>query len=493
MLLTKTEPATHGQRIFCLSFIIKEKRKALKRIKTDIFGKNMKNIEKYKKMIQWGSTVVNVSLLTAAFAAVWYIFYSNEIVLPFYRKGNWMVIGIYAVITLIFNKVYGSYNVGYLRKTEAFYSQIISAFVVNIIEYCQISVIGRTFMGFIPIAFLTLIDIIILLLWTFIYGKIYSYLYPPRKMIIVYGSKKAGSLVLKMCQRTDKYIISASVNADEPLDIIEKKISGYNGVIICDVHDKLRNDILKYCFDRSIRVYLSPKISDILIRGAQEINLFDSPLLLFRNDGLAFESRLLKRAFDITFSLILLPVLLPFMGIVAIVVKLYDGGPVIYKQERLTINGKRFNVLKFRSMIADAEKDGVARLSTDSDDRITPVGAFLRKCRLDELPQFFNILKGDMSFVGPRPERPEIAEQYEVEMEEFSFRLTVKAGLTGYAQIMGKYDTTPYDKLKMDLMYIEKFTVMNDIKILFMTLKIMIFPGKTNEGENILNINNPEK
>ncbi len=445
----------------------------------------MKKRERYKRTLHWLSAIINTSLLTAAFAVVWYLCYSKQIVLPFYRKGNWMVIGIYAFITIIFNKVYGGYRVGYLRKTEAFYSQIISAVVVNAIEYCQISVIGRDFMKFMPIVFLTLIDITIIMVWVLIYGTIYSRLYPPRHLIIVYGSQNAGSLVMKMCQRSDKYIIAASVKADESFDVITEKIQKYDGVIIYDVHDKLRNDILKFCFDRSIRVYLAPKISDIIIRGAGEINLFDSPLLLCRNDGLPFEARIAKRIFDIFFSLLFLPVLAPVMLLVAIAVKVYDGGPVIYKQERLTINGKKFNVLKFRSMIVDAEKDGVARLAADSDNRITPVGAFLRKCRLDELPQIFNILKGDMSFVGPRPERPELAEEFEKDMQEFSFRLTVKAGLTGYAQIMGKYDTTPYDKLKMDLMYIEKFNIMNDLKILLMTLKTMIFPGKTNEAENI--------
>ena len=291
-----------------------------------------------------------------------------------------------------------------------------------------------------------------------------------------------------MSQRGDKYIIAESIKADEDIEIIKEKILGYGGVILYDVHDRMRNDILKFCFDRSLRVYLAPKISDIIIRGAQEINLFDSPLLLCRNGGLSIEDRAIKRGFDFVFAVLLLPFLLPFMLCVAVAIKLDDGGPVIYKQERLTTHGKRFYVLKFRSMKVDAEKDGIARLATDSDSRITRVGAFIRKCRLDELPQIFNIIKGDMSFVGPRPERPEIAAEYEKTMEEFSFRLMVKAGLTGYAQIMGKYDTTPYDKLKMDLMYIEKYSIINDFKIILMTIKTMIFPGDTNETENIINL-----
>lgn len=446
----------------------------------------MKKFEQYKRTLNWLSAVINTSLLGLAFAVVWYLCYSQQIVLPFYRKGNWMVIGIYIVITVIFNKVYGSYKVGYLRKSEAFYSQLISVFVINVITYCQISVIGRDFMHFMPMIFLTVIDIIIVLVWTLVYAFVYAKLFPPRKMIIVYGSRNAGSLVVKMSQRADKYIISESVKADEDIDVIKEKILGYGGVILYDVPDRVRNDILKFCFDRQLRVYMAPKISDIIVRGAQEINLFDSPLLLCRNDGLSIETRAAKRIFDFGFAVFLLPFLLVPMVVVALAIKIEDGGPVIYRQERLTTHGKRFNVLKFRSMTVDAEKDGKAVLARDGDSRITKVGAFIRKCRLDELPQIFNIIKGDMSFVGPRPERPAIAAEYEKDMAEFSFRLTVKAGLTGYAQIMGKYDTTPYDKLRMDLMYIEKYSLLLDFKIILMTIKTMIFPGKTNESENII-------
>ena len=169
----------------------------------------------------------------------------------------------------------------------------------------------------------------------------------------------------------------------------------------------------------------------------------------------------------------------PVMLAVAFAIK-RDGGPAFYRQCRLTKDGKRFDVLKFRSMRVDAEKDGVARLSTgDADPRITPVGHFIRKCRIDELPQLINILKGDMTIVGPRPERPEIAAQYEKELPEFSLRLQAKAGLTGYAQVYGKYNTTPYDKLQMDLMYIAHPSFWEDLRIIFATIKILFLPEST--------------
>ena len=169
------------------------------------------------------------------------------------------------------------------------------------------------------------------------------------------------------------------------------------------------------------------------------------------------------------------------MIIVALLIKLYDGGPALFKQKRLTIDGKVFEVYKFRSMIVDAEKDGVARLASKNDNRITPIGKFIRAVRLDELPQLLNILKGDMSIVGPRPERPEIAEEYMKDMPEFAYRLKVKAGLTGYAQILGKYNTTPRDKLLLDMMYIEKYSLFLDIKLMLMTIKIL-FMSESTEG-----------
>ena len=196
-----------------------------------------------------------------------------------------------------------------------------------------------------------------------------------------------------------------------------------------------------------------------------------SPLYLF-----------LKRGFDILASGLATIVLSPVFIATAIAIKANDGGPVFYKQRRLTKDGALFDVLKFRSMRVDAEKDGVARLSTgDKDDRITPVGRFIRKVRIDELPQLLNILKGDMTICGPRPERPEIAAQYEKELPEFRLRLQAKAGLTGYAQVYGKYNTTPYDKLVMDLMYISHPSFWQDLQIMFATVKIL-FMKESTEG-----------
>ncbi len=417
---------------------------------------------------------------------MWYEYYSETIVLPFYRRGNWVLIGIYCILTALFFKAYGGFKLGYLKKTDMLYSQIISMVCINIIAYFMISLIGRDFMAFLPILYLTFTDFGIIAIWTVLSGKLYFLIYPPRKLILIYGSRKAGSLVMKMSRRVDKYMICESVSSSEPDDKIRELILKYEGVIICDIPEVQRNEYLKFCFEKSVRVYIVPEISDIIVRGSEDIRLFDTPLLLCRNYGLTAEQQMLKRLFDVVFSLFAIVILSPIMIASAFAVKLCDGGNVFYKQKRLTRDGKEFYVYKFRSMIADAEKNGI-KLASENDDRITPVGKILRKFRIDEFPQLFNILMGDMSVVGPRPERPELTALYRQDMPEFVFRLKVKAGLTGYAQVTGVYDTSPADKLKMDLMYIENYSFRMDLQIILMTIKTMFFPAKNNSDiQNVL-------
>lgn len=441
--------------------------------------------DKFKRLISFVLAFFLVIILTAGFGIVWYTYYSDTIVLPYYRRGNWVLIGIYCMLVWIFFKAYGGFKLGYLKKTDMLYSQLISIACVDFISYFLISLIGRHFLAVSPMLILTFADFGFISLWTLLTDRIYFLLYPPRKLIILYGSRQAASLVLKMSQRVDKYMICESISINEESEKIRELILRYEGVIICDIPAELRNDYVKFCYENSIRAYIAPKISDIIIRGADDIRLFDTPLLLSRNYGLDFEQRLLKRIFDIVFSLVVIILLSPVMLISAIAVKLYDGGPVLYKQKRLTIDGKEFYIYKFRSMITDAEKKGGFQLAADDDPRITPVGKILRKIRMDELPQLFNILKGEMSVVGPRPERPEFTELYKKEMPEFEFRLKVKAGLTGYAQVTGAYDTSPYDKLKMDMMYIENYSFRLDLQIILMTIKTMLFPPKSNAQENM--------
>jgi exopolysaccharide biosynthesis polyprenyl glycosylphosphotransferase len=298
-------------------------------------------------------------------------------------------------------------------------------------------------------------------------------------MVMVYGTEDALTLKFKMDTRMDKYRVNKLIPAEAGLKTICKTIVDYDAVIIVDVRAELRNDILKFCYQNGIRTYLSPKITDIIMRGATKITLFDTPLMLIRSKGLTLSQRTFKRLFDILLSLLAMVVAAPIMLITALAIKIEDGGPVFYKQKRVTINGKVFEILKFRSMIVDAEKDGNIRPAVDRDPRITRVGNVIRAIRVDELPQILNILKGDMSIVGPRPERVENVQEYTKDFPEFAFRLKVKGGLTGYAQIYGKYNTSAYDKLRLDMEYIENYSLMLDIKLVLTTLRILMSKEST--------------
>ena len=435
--------------------------------------------EQFKRLILFLLSLILVASLVAVFSYVWYEFYSLDIVQPFFRKGNWMVIAIYTLLFWVFGQIYGAFKIGFLKRGNVFYSQTLTILFVNAVTYFQISLIGRNFMPITPMMYMTLVDLGLSLVWVILSGNIYQKLYPPRQMLMIYGSDMAQSLNQKISSRQEKYHVCEMISVDTGRDKLKEKMEEYESVVLCDIKSEMRNELLKFCFSHSIRVYVTPKISDIILRGADDINLFDIPLVLCRNNGLTFEQRFFKRLSDIVLSFLAFIVASPFMLITALCIKLYDGGPVLYKQKRLTEGGRIFEVYKFRSMKVDAEKESGAVLAGKEDNRITPVGRIIRMIRFDELPQIINILKGDMSIVGPRPERPELAAEYEKTMPEFSFRLKVKAGLTGYAQIVGRYNTRPYDKLKFDLMYISRYSLLLDLKLILMTVKILFMKDST--------------
>ena len=327
---------------------------------------------------------------------------------------------------------------------------------------------------------MTIVGFIISAIGTFAADRVYRISFPPRKLLLIHGDRGADEIQQKFESRPDKFNIVKCLHLNENIMEIEEELQEkYDGVIIWDIPTFQRNYLVKYCYTHSIRIYTMPKISDVILRGSDQMNLFDTPILLTREYALTIEQRVIKRLIDIVCSFLLLIITLPFSLLTAIAIKLYDGGPILYKQVRCTQYLKEFRILKFRSMRVDAEKDGVARLAAKNDSRITPIGKFIRKVRLDEIPQLINILRGDMTFIGPRPERPEIIVQYMQDMPEFAFRTKVKAGLAGYAQVFGKYNTTPYDKLKLDLYYIQNYSTWLDIKLMLLTLKILFKPEST--------------
>ncbi len=441
----------------------------------------MKNYEQYKRPIRFFTAAAILAAEIGVYWVAWNGYFSQAAGTPFFRKGDWLMAAVYGLMLLFFSRMYGGLKVGYLERGNVLYSQMLSVALVNAFTYLQIALLAKRFLNPIPFLVMLAAQAVAACLWAFLANRLFEKLFPPRQMLLVYGNRPSLALMDKMNCRKDRYRIQKMVHVDAGLEAIRQMARGYEAVVICDVPSAIRNQILKHCYSENKRVYMTPKISDILVRSAEDINLFDTPLIMARNGQMSIEQALFKRSMDIAFAGAACLVSLPLILATAVAVKLQDGGPVLYKQKRLTIHGQEFYVYKFRSMRVDAEKDGVARLASNGDSRVTPVGSFIRKVRLDELPQLFNILKGDMSIVGPRPERPEIARQYESEMPEFRYRLRVKAGLTGYAQIFGKYNTTPYDKLKLDLHYIQNYSLMLDLKLMVQTVKIL-FMRESTEG-----------
>lgn len=442
----------------------------------------MRAKEQTKRLIMFWTKVLIVLIQTGMFAWVWYIKLKDLAEIQYWRRGNWAVIALYFVMVVVFSKSFGGYKVGYLRNWDVIYTQIFAVLVTNGMAYIQLCLIGnwKFSENLSPILVLTGIDIALVVIWVVFMRWIYTNLFPPHQMLLIHGDISPDAIMHKLETREDRFHIKETVHIQSGIEAVLDKIDEHEVVLIGDIPAHERNIFLKYCFARNIRCYSIPKISDIMITSAANIELFDSPLLLFRNKGLTAGQSFAKRVMDIVISLVGIVLSSPFMLLIAAAIKLYDRGPVIYKQERLTLGGEPFSIWKFRSMVVDSEKNG-ARLAAKHDDRITPVGRVIRRLHFDELPQLFNVLKGEMSFVGPRPEREEIYEEYEKYIPQFRYRLKMKAGLTGYAQVYGNYQTVPYDKLKLDLTYIEKYNIFLDIKLIFMTVKIL-FQKEKSEG-----------
>lgn len=450
----------------------------------------MKRFESMKRIIVLWLSFIGLLMQTAVYAYIWLKYYYPIVNnfnrgLKFHQNGHLLIIGIYLILLFFFTNTYGGMKIGYLKPMDVFLSQLFSLLIVNVITYFQVSLMNNWLVPVNYFAAATLIQLLMAGAWTYFCNTVYRKVFPPRKMLLIHGDRDIDDILRKFSSRKDKYRIVKCIDIKEGLMKLEDEIGkGYGAVVLWDIPTEERNRLLKYCYSRSIRVYMMPKIPDVLIKGSDQLHLFDTPIFLTREYALTVEQRAAKRLIDLVCALILLVTASPFMLVTAVLIKCYDKGPVLYKQVRCTQDGRPFKIMKFRSMRVDAEKDGVARLAAKNDSRITPIGRFIRAVRIDELPQLFNILKGDMSFIGPRPERPEIIEQYVEEMPEFVFRMKVKAGLAGYAQVYGKYNTTPYDKLKLDLSYIENYSVWLDLKLMLLTLKILIKPESTEGVDN---------
>lgn len=438
----------------------------------------MKNFEQYKRIVRFTSIITLVVCEMAIYWTVWLRHYNIEMEIPYNRTGNWMIVAVYCLILLIFSKMYGGLKIGYLKTFNIIYSQFLTTISANALIYLQITLLIKHFTSIVPLVYMTVLQLLVIVPWGIIFTRLYRFLYPARQALLVYGERTVDGFVGKANTRNDRFIITKKIDYREGVDVVVNCAKQSEAVILCDLPSEIRNTILKFCYSQSIRVYVTPKLSDIIIRSAEDSHLIDSPLLLSRNNGFTFEQRFFKRAVDIVLTLALLFVFSPIMIVTALAIKLYDRGPVLFLQERYTKGEQKFMIYKFRSMKINS--DSIKYVPTMEDDpRVTPVGKVIRQLRIDEMPQFFNILKGEMSLIGPRAESVKLTDAYVRDIPEFKYRLKVKSGLTGYAQVHGKYNTTPYDKLKLDLMYIQNYSWLMDMEIIFLTVKILFMKDST--------------
>lgn len=439
----------------------------------------MKLLMKLRKTFMLCVKIMIVAAITVGFIHTWITHYVESL---FSNRGNYVVILAYVLILSTLSKLYGAFNIGVYRIHEIIYSFSLAIVFTNIVMYMILSLIARHMVAVPPLIAGTVYQILVVAICALCANTIYFKLYPARRVVAVFGDDITGfQLIKKMGFLPERFRIECGINAERTdMEQIKHQIDKYEAVVICGIDKNMQKKIISYCYAQEKRTYLLPDITDIIINNSYSIQISDSPVIVSRNRGLTLDQRVIKRIFDIFVSSIGLIIASPFMLICAIAIKLDDGGPIFFKQNRITQNGRIFNILKFRSMIVDADKDG-GKKAENNDSRITRVGKIIRACRVDELPQLINVLLGDMSMVGPRPERIENVYEYSQKFPEFELRHRVKAGLTGFAQLYGKYNTTPEDKLYMDLMYIETYSLLTDLKLMILTIKVL-FMKESTEG-----------
>lgn len=455
--------------------------------------RKQQRFDEVKSSVRRVESLIEIVVLAAVYYAVWRIKYDSSSMPSFEGNGKYLLTLVYGFLNLILFHYCDGFKFGHIKLTDVTISQWISMFILNFVTYFQLCLIANHMISPFTMMLLTAIDLVVTFGLSYLFTAIYHSFCIPERMIMIYGKDSAPMLKRKMETRADKYQIKHMMSCDEySLETIEEAVLNYDAVVINDVDSKTRNDLLKYCYKNSIRTYSVPKLSDVIYSGSEDIMLFDTPLKLIRGRGLTPAQRFCKRTMDLALCLIAMIPASLIMLVITIAIKIEDGGAVFYRQRRVTKDGRQFNILKFRSMIENAEADGKPHPATDNDDRITKVGKVIRTLRVDELPQLLNIIKGDMSIVGPRPERVEHCEMYGEQIPEFEFRNKVKGGLTGYAQVYGKYNTTALDKLRFDLMYIENYSLALDIKIILMTVRIL-FKKESTEGFEKITVNETER
>lgn len=438
----------------------------------------------YGRSLKWIKFVCACGVIVP-FCYIWLLYYNDFAFGKRWVYGALASMAAYVLVYIMLGRLYGAFSLETCQIGELVFSQILALGISDAVLYMECCLIHG---GIVPIAPGLMVSGVQILLTTALifYGKRYLFAHvKPYRTVLVSRELRISEAKHFRNRLETRLSYLFEIAHTYYCKTGQKKfplseIAPYEAVLLYEVPANLRSKIFAYCVQEQKIVYVTPRIDDIFLFGFENSHMLDTPLLRYGISARGSrEGYLSKRFWDILISLLMLTVFSPFMALTAAAVKIEDGGPVFYRQRRCTLHGKEFEILKFRSMVVDAEAAGEAIPCKPGDSRVTKVGRVIRATRLDELPQLWNILKGDMSIVGPRPERIEHVKKYTEKLPEFSARLQVRGGLTGYAQVFGKYNTTAEDKLKMDLMYIENMSLWMDMKILFLTVKTMFMPEST--------------
>lgn len=434
--------------------------------------------------------MVNIVLLMIPFLICWTLYYEPRTTTVGSKQVSVLVMIIFFLICYYFGQRLDCFRVSILQIRDVIFGEVLATMITDIIMYILIWMLSIHLPNLIPGLITWGGQCVIGVIWAYVMHQSYFSTHPPLRTIVIYDERMGMVNLIHTYGLEKRFNIKTVYPVESIMDKLEV-MEEFDAAFLCGIHSRERNIILKHCISHKIKLFMIPRIADVMMRGSEQIHMLYLPILKTQRYKPSIEYQIIKRTMDIVVSGIATIVLSPLFLITAIAVK-SDGGPAFYKQKRLTKDGKVFEILKFRSMRVDAEKYSGAVLSAgENDPRITKVGRIIRACRLDELPQLLNILKGDMSLVGPRPERPELQKEIEKEVPEFGLRLQAKAGLTGYAQVYGKYNTTFYDKLLMDLMYISKPSILEDFTIMLATVKILTSKESTEgvgEGKDKLEL-----
>ena len=439
--------------------------------------------KEHRQFLNYVSDIVILLVEVSMFAFAWYVYYSPliaEFGRGFNVRGNYVLIGLYLLLAFFFTKNFGGYRMGMSKNNELLISNLLAIFATNFGGYIMILLVGRRYMeiGVWPLLLLIVFQALFVIIWLKLFGVLYNKKYPARQALLIYGNYSPDSFISKIEDRNDKFIICETLDSEVALESLKKQMLSRQLIILYGVPSQKRNELIKYAYSKDLLIYTTPTVSDILISSSERIHLFDTPLLCHKTHVMTLSERVIKRVLDIVVASIALIISSPLFIILSVIIKLNDGGRVFFLQERYTALKKVFTIIKFRSMEEKSEEKWTEK-NQDSNPKVTKIGNVMRRTHIDELPQFINILRGEMSLVGPRAEWKDVADEYEKEFPEFRFRYKVKAGLTGYAQVYGKYDTTAFNKLKLDLYYIENYSIWLDLKLILLTLKVLFLKDET--------------